>query len=81
MKIVEEIELRHFDFWGGAEDNASQLTCEELDLVEQILEDTFVDDMMTETEINDYFWFNFATICEWLDLKLDDNGDVIREVF
>lgn len=71
MKIYEEKNLRNFDFWSGAKDNAVLLTCEQLDEVEQILEDSYPDGM-DATEINDLFWFDFDTICEWLGTTYEE---------
>lgn len=77
MKIVEEISLRNFEFWSGAVDNASQLTDDELDELETIFEE--MGEEWTDTKINDAMWFDFDTICDWLNLEQDDNGDVLRE--
>lgn len=67
MKIYKEENLRNFEFWSGAKENASELTSEQLDEVENILEDIYPDGM-SETEINDLFWFDFDTIKEWLGI-------------
>lgn len=80
MKIYEEKSLRDFEFWSVAKDNAELLTCEQLDEVEQILEDSHPDGM-DSTEINDLFWFDFDTVCEWLGTTCeeltgqDEDGD------
>ena len=31
MKIFSEQSLRHFDFWGGAQENANELSWEQFD--------------------------------------------------
>lgn len=67
MKIYSEKSLRNFEFWSGAKENASELTSAQLDEVENILEDMYPDGM-SETEINDLFWFDFDTIKEWLGI-------------
>lgn len=34
---------------------------------------------MSETEINDLMWFDFKTVCEWLNLEYDsEKGEIIR---
>lgn len=71
MKIYKEESLRHFEFWSGAKDRAARLTFEQLDQVESILEDSWPEGM-TDTEINDLFWFDFDTFCEWLDIPGED---------
>lgn len=67
MKIYSEKSLRNFEFWSGAKENASELTSVQLDEVENILEDMYPGGM-SETEINDFFWFDFDTIKEWLGI-------------
>lgn len=78
MKFYEEKSLRDFDFWAGAVDNARQFTCDELDEAENILADAYGDEI-SDTQINDIFWFDFEWLCEMLGLELDENGDIIRE--
>ena len=68
MKVYKEMNLRDFEFWSGAKSNAETLTDEQLDMVESILEDAFPDGM-DATQINDIFWFDFDTICEWLGIE------------
>ena len=65
MKIISETNLRNFNFWSGAADTAKYLTLEEIDTIENILEEIYPDGM-TDTEINDFFWFEDDTIAEWL---------------
>lgn len=56
MRIVKEIDLASFEFWSGAKDHAALFSASELDHLEKILPDMFCEDI-TETEINDLFWF------------------------
>ena len=65
MRIYSETSLRDFEFWSGAKDTVKSLTLAELDTIESILEDAFPDGM-SETEVNDLFWFEEETIAEWL---------------
>ena len=65
MKIYKEERLRNFEFWSAARDRVKYLTDEELDTIESILEECNPEGM-TETEINDFFWFEEDTIAEWL---------------
>ena len=55
----------------GAKDNAETLTSEQLDMVESILEDAYPDGM-EDTQINDFFWFEFDTIREWLGIEKEE---------
>ena len=74
MKVYSEINLRDFGFWSGAKSNAETLTSEQLDIVESILEDAYPDGI-SETQINDFFWFDFDTIREWLGIKDEEEEE------
>ena len=72
MKIYSEKSLNEFDFWSGAKDTVKYLTEDEINLIENILEDCFPEGM-SETEINDFFWFEEDTIAEWLGYSSFDD--------
>ena len=56
-----------FEFWGGAKDTVSLLTRDELEMIfDQLMEEYFETSTPTETEINDFFWFDTDTIAEML---------------
>ena len=74
MKVYKEINLRDFEFWSRAKDNAETLTDEQLDMVESILEDAYPDGV-EDTQINDFFWFDFDTIREWLGIKDEEEEE------
>lgn len=74
MKIYAEKNLRDFEFWSGAKQNANELTDTQLDEVETILEDLYPEGM-EETQINDLFWFDFDTIKEWLGITDEEDED------
>lgn len=57
MTYKVEKSLKDFDFWSGAILNAKNLTDEEFDTIENYLEGF---ELMTETEINDFFWFEMG---------------------
>ena len=62
MTIHSETALRNFEFWSGAKDRADMLTSSQLDAIETELEQLYPDGM-TETELNDLFWFDFDFVC------------------
>ena len=62
MTIHTETALRNFGFWSGAKDRADMLTSSQLDAIETELEQLYPDGM-TETELNDLFWFDFDFVC------------------
>lgn len=75
MTMTIEKKLRDFHFWAGAASNAAKLTPEELDNIEEQLEETLDWDRnepYSTTEVNDFFWFNFETVCEWLGLDYEE---------
>lgn len=71
MTTITEQSLRSFEFWGGAKDNADELTIEQFDKLENILEELYPDGM-TETQLNDLMWFDFDTIKNWLGIEEDE---------
>ena len=72
MKIYSEKSLKDFEFWSGAKDTVKYLTEDEINQIENILEDCFPEGM-SDTEINDFFWFEDDTIAEWLGYQSFDD--------
>lgn len=65
MNVFCNVELRCFEFWGGAKAIADAFTCEQLDELEAILPDIYPDGM-SETDLNDLFWFEEDYLAELL---------------
>ena len=65
IKIYRESDLTDFEFWSGAKDRVKYLTDEDLRQISYILEDSYPEGM-TETEVNDIFWFEDDWIAEML---------------
>lgn len=78
MKVYKEMNLRDFKFWSGAKSNAETLTDEQLATVQYNLEEIYQDGM-SETQINDFFWFDFDTIREWLGIKDEEEEEEEEE--
>lgn len=57
MIVKREVDPEEFEFWGGAKARVDDATEEQRQLVFARLEDVFVDDFPTETDVNDYVWF------------------------
>ena len=70
MKIISELNLTSFDFWAGAKDHS--FTYSELKEFEYHLEDIYPNGM-TETDINDLFWFEDEFICECLGIDYEED--------
>lgn len=71
MEIIIEKELYKFEFWAGAKDSRNRFSMEEMDQLEQMIDDCF-EGAVNETTINDLFWFEPETLCEWLGLDFDE---------
>lgn len=71
MKIMTDTSLNSFKFWSGAKDNKNRFSMDEIDTIEAILEDCYPDGI-DETTLNDLFWFDTDTLCEWLDLDPEE---------
>lgn len=54
MTYKVEKSLKDFNFWSGAVANVKNLTDEEFDRIEEYLTEA---EPLTETEINDFMWF------------------------
>lgn len=71
--------MNSFNFWSGGKYTADTLTYEELETLDSLLEDAYCDRLPTDTEINDFFWFERDTIAEWLGYEdwedLENNRD------
>lgn len=75
MIIINDNGLSGFKFWSGAVSRADMFSEREMDIIERELEDMYPEGM-TETQINDMFWFeedflaqlvgyeDFETMCE-----------------
>ena len=75
MKLHREENISDFEFWSGAKDTAKYLTYGEMEQIEEMLEEQYPDGM-SETELNDLFWFEDDMIAEWLGYE---NFDEIME--
>lgn len=75
MRIYCDESLSNFRFWSGAVCRAEQLTNEQFDAIQRELEMLYPDGM-SDTELNDLFWFYFEWIVGLIGLALNDSGDV-----
>ena len=73
MKIVSETSVRNFGFWSGGADRAKDIKCDsDWDIIESELESAYPEGM-TDDELNDFFWFDFDTIAQWLGYKSEEH--------
>lgn len=71
MRIKTDKSLQHFEFWSGAKELAERLTWEELIEIENQLEELYPSGL-TETELNDLFWFDSEFICDLIGQTEED---------
>lgn len=66
MTIITEVSSwNDFDFWSGARETITYLTADEVESVIGQLEEIYPDGM-TDTEFNDFFWFETDCIAQML---------------
>lgn len=84
MKIYCDISLERFEAWSGGEDTLDVLREKDLcDQLENILENDVFYDGCTDTELNDFLWFERDAIAEWLGFSdwddLENDGEEEEE--
>lgn len=85
MKYIVEEDLRSFEAWSGGADTKEELTDEQLDSVEELINEEFSETPPTDTEINDFLWFERDTIAQhlgfsdWEHLNQDEDEDEDNE--
>lgn len=66
MKYIVEESLSNFDAWSGGKDTKDDLTEEQLDQIEELIEELYPDEPPTDTDINDFLWFERDAIAQYL---------------
>lgn len=56
IKVIAEIDVKSFEFWGGAKDVAERLTTEQWIRIEEYIQELYPEGI-DETELNDIVWF------------------------
>lgn len=69
MLVSKELNLSTFEFWSGAKDH--NFTSNELGDIESVLEDIYPDGL-TETQVNDIFWFEEEFLCVVICIDYDE---------
>ena len=78
MKITTEQDLRHFDFWGPAKEHALELSYEQLDDLEYMLEDLYPEGI-DETQLNDIMAYDFDWVKEVLGIDEEEEDEEEEE--
>lgn len=59
MQYKVNFDIENFEFWAGAEDVFNRCAQEDkLEELERLIEDVFCDSEPSDTEINDFVWFD-----------------------
>lgn len=58
MKITVETTLSNFEAWSGGETVLNELAGESFDIIENFIEEWSDENQLTETDINDFLWFD-----------------------
>ena len=70
MKVYKEIKITEFNFWCGAKSTVELLTHEELDWLQEYIEELETEGhIWSETDLNDFFWFDTDWIAKFLGYK------------
>ena len=70
MKITRELNLIDFKFWSGAKQH--YFTYSELREIEVQLNELYFEESLTETQINDLFWFDEEILCDFIGLNYNE---------
>ena len=87
MRYQVEENIHNFPFWSGAKDTIAELTYDEMNSLEQLIEEIFDgrDELPTDTEINDFVWFERDTIAQHLGYEdfeeLMHRNNLPKEIF
>lgn len=76
MKIWTEDSIRNFNFWSGGRDTVNDLTWEDFDILEPLIEEMFGGEV-EDVDLNDFFWFERDTIAGWLGYE--DYEELMRD--
>lgn len=81
MIVYREVEGKgDFEFWSGAIETVDKLTDEEFETVIEMLDGT-ASNGMSETELNDFFWFETDTISSWIGRNIDEDEEDEEDAF
>ena len=69
MKVSTELDLTTFGFWSEAKNH--KFTNTELKQIQNTLDDLYPDGM-SETQVNDLFWFESEFLCESIGIDYEE---------
>lgn len=75
MVYSKDFSVDSFEFWSGGKDTVDDVRkAEKMDELQELIEEQFSDRIPSETEINDFVWFERGYI--YSQLGLDENGEL-----
>ena len=78
MKYTRDFSVDSFQFWSGAKDTVEDVRkAGKMDELQEVVEEQFSDYTPTETQVNDFVWFERDYI--YSQLGLDENGNAPDE--
>lgn len=76
MKLTKEINIENLNTWSGGTDTFNTIKkYGKLKDLEYLIDEIFTDSTPTETEINDFLWFDDEYIFEHLGINEYENED------
>lgn len=73
MVYSKDFSVDSFEFWSGGKDTVDDVRkAEKMDELQSLIEEQFSDRIPSDTEINDFVWFERGYI--YSQLGLDENG-------
>tara|TARA_Y100001938_G_C7782625_1_gene278651 strand:+ start:35 stop:253 length:219 start_codon:yes stop_codon:yes gene_type:complete len=72
MKYTQETSMNNFNAWSGAKDTLQTIReHNKIEDLEYLMEELFQETTPTETEINDFLWFEDEYIFECLGIEIE----------
>lgn len=76
MKYTQEFNVDTFPWWSGAKDTIAEVKKHnKMDELQMHIEETFIEEVPTATQLNDYVWFNRDNICKVLGISNDEEEE------
>lgn len=73
MTYTQEFDVDNFPFWSGAKDTVSEVRrAGKMDELQCIIEEAFIDETPTKTQINDFVWYERDLILSQLGISAEE---------
>ena len=69
MQFTQEFDVDSFPFWSGARDTIAEVKkAKKMDELQLVVEDAFIGETPTKTQVNDFVWFKRDLILSQLGI-------------